>query len=276
MNGDGLQDVLTARASKPLLGASGGEMIWLERPAGSDPLAPANLPWKEHSLASGELAPDVFFDLCDIDGDGLFEIVYTTFFSVGGGSFSVLYTEGDTSPARWTNASAVHRVTIDQSLGTMFGVEVVDLNADGRKDFLVTNHVDNATLSGVFAYESPATGSFTVPANWVRHTLASGFPTLIPGPGQASPGLALPVFPQPAVTTGKPVVLLAGDGEKHFHLIQPESTAAGNWSYSREVAFDCNGTVGAQTAGDVDGDGWTDVLLPCYDIDQLVGMTFKP
>ncbi len=276
MNGDGLMDVLTARATKPLLGASAGEMIWLERPAGPDPLGSASLPWREHSLAAGKYAPDVFFVRQDLNGDGLWEIVYTTFFSEGGGSFSVLYTEGDASPTRWTNASAVRRVAIDTSLGTMFGVRTADLNADGRTDFLVTNHVDNATLSGVYGYESPADGDFTQPAKWTRHTLASGFPTRIPGPGQASPGLALAVHPRANETSGKPLVVVAGDGEERFHLLQPTSENPGSWNYTRSVAFDCQGTVGAPVVGDTDGDGWSDVVLPCYDIGKLVGLTFAP
>lgn len=276
MNGDGLMDVLTARASKPLLGASAGEMIWLERPAGPDPLGNGSLPWREHSLAAGKYAPDVFFVRQDLNGDGLWEIVYTTFFSQGGGSFSVLYTEGDDSPSRWTNASAVRRVAIDTSLGTMFGVRTADLNADGRTDFLVTNHVDNATLSGVYGYESPADGDFTQADKWKRHTLASGFPTRIPGPGQASPGLALAVHPRVNETAGKPLVVVAGDGEERFHLLQPASEDPASWNYTRSVAFDCQGTVGAPVVGDTDGDGWADVVLPCYDIGKLVGLTFAP
>jgi len=270
MDGDGLEDVLTARASKPLLGSSGGEMLWLKRPAGDNPLGPSSLPWQEVSLYSGEYSPDVFFCMSDLNGDGAFEIVYATYFSEGGGSLSVLHTGSDTSPQRWTKS--VQRVTVDTSLGTMFAVSATDLNNDGRVDFLATNHVDNATLSGVYAYVPPADGDFTDPSKWQRHTLASGFATKVPGPGQASPGLAVAVHPNNS--TGKPVVLVSGDGEEQFHLLQPASPAQDNWTYSREVVYNCGGTVGAPVAADLDGDGITEVALPCYDANKLVAMNF--
>lgn len=80
MNGDGRLDLLTARATKPIFGAEGGEMVWLEQPA-SDPLGAASLPWQEHVIASGNLSPDVFFRLHDVNGDGFDEILFTSFFS---------------------------------------------------------------------------------------------------------------------------------------------------------------------------------------------------
>lgn len=45
VDGDGLEDIVTARAIKPIFGASGGELVWLKRPSGQDPLAPSVLPW---------------------------------------------------------------------------------------------------------------------------------------------------------------------------------------------------------------------------------------
>lgn len=35
INGDGLPDVLTARATKPLIGSGYGEFLWLENPGES-------------------------------------------------------------------------------------------------------------------------------------------------------------------------------------------------------------------------------------------------
>lgn len=47
IDGDGLVDVLAARASKPLLGSPGGELVWMKQPKAADPLAPSLLPWQE-------------------------------------------------------------------------------------------------------------------------------------------------------------------------------------------------------------------------------------
>ena len=52
MNGDGLKDIVTARAKKPIFGSSKGELIWLEQPSDGNPLQI----WKEHLITVG---PDV-------------------------------------------------------------------------------------------------------------------------------------------------------------------------------------------------------------------------
>jgi hypothetical protein len=50
VDGDGFVDVLTARATKPLFGTPGGELVWLRQPSSGDPLAPTQLPWQEATL----------------------------------------------------------------------------------------------------------------------------------------------------------------------------------------------------------------------------------
>lgn len=57
-------------------------------------------------------------------------------------------------------------------MGSPFDVQYIDLNNDGRKDLLVTNHQGAANQSAVFAY--------TVPENWKtdpwpRYVLATKF-----------------------------------------------------------------------------------------------------
>jgi hypothetical protein len=63
VDGDGLVDVVAARATKPLVGKEGGELVWMRQPPGGDPLAPASLPWAEAPLYNGTFSPDVFFRL---------------------------------------------------------------------------------------------------------------------------------------------------------------------------------------------------------------------
>ena len=70
VDGDGVQDVLAARASKPILGKPSGEMVWI-RQAGNDE-------WVEQTLFEG---PDVGFALADLDGDGKVEIIASQFFT---------------------------------------------------------------------------------------------------------------------------------------------------------------------------------------------------
>lgn len=47
VDGDGLVDVIAARATKPLFGTAAGELVWMRQPAVAAPLAPANVPWQE-------------------------------------------------------------------------------------------------------------------------------------------------------------------------------------------------------------------------------------
>ena len=112
MNGDGLLDMVTARAKKPIFGASKGELIWLEQPANGELLKQ----WKEHLITEG---PDVNFILEDLTNDGQPEIIATEFFSE---KLSVTYKEG----SEWK------KVIIDDKIKRGFDLEMVDLNNDGK------------------------------------------------------------------------------------------------------------------------------------------------
>ncbi len=252
MNGDGRLDVLTARATKPIIGASKGELVWLEHPA-DDALAGA---WKEHVLAEG---PDVHFRLADLDGDGSAEIVATEFFSK---RLSLWWREG----GRWEGR------IIDDALGSAFDVQVVDLNRDGNFDLLVTNHEADAAAA-VFAYVVPKDlrgGPFE------RHTLLQGIETRQGGIRQASPGAAVAFQPYSKVSAGKPFILVNGDGSQRAHLLVPRSQDKGDWSYEERILLDAKATVGMSAVGDVDGDGWTEIFVPAYDKNEIHTFTFKP
>ena len=263
MNGDGRKDIVTARATKPILGTQSGEFLWLEQPA-SDPLSG---PWKEHVICSGKLSPDVFFQPYDIDGDGQDEFLFASFFTFGG--FGVLSSSGS-GAGRWDNSTGQVTTTIvDSGLPVLngFAVEVVDLNGDGNMDVLYTNHVDNKTQSGavsmVIGFEMPAKGQpFTNPANWVKHVLDQGYVVREGGPNQAAPGFAKAFFPSKAHPDhAKPSILVEGDGDQRFYELSPLSPDPSNWLYNRTLLYDCQGTVGQHAVGDVNGDGHAEGAL---------------
>ena len=252
MNEDGRLDILTARASKPIFGASQGELLWFEQPA----VAPLGTEWTEHVLGEG---PDVHFRLEDLDSNGTQEIVATQFFSK---KLSLWWKDGNAYASR----------IIDADLGSAFDVQVVDLDADGKRDLLVTNHEANEKAA-VFAYEIPADmkkGAFK------RHTLLEGMETRQGGFNQASPGAAIAFHPNAAATHGKPMILVNGDGSQRAHMLVAKSTAKGDWSYAEKELVDAKSTVGMSAVGDVDGDGYAEIFVPAYDKNIIHAFTFAP
>lgn len=258
-NNDGLLDILTARATKPLLGAGSGELLWLEQPASN---ATSN-EWKENVLFSG---PDVFFRISDVNNDGIMELFAAEFFT----SKLVVYAAPNNSisnPASWKSR------VIDDTIGPLFDIKLVDLNKDGRLDLLVTDHTDNQTLSGIYAYEIPDdifNGLF------VKHIIFRGFKTTQPGANQASPGSPVTFYPQISSSDGKPYILLGGDGSQKAYLISPNSENIVDWEYTLITIIDVKNTVGQVQVGDVDGDGWSDVFIPDYDGGLVYVYTFAP
>ena len=330
VDGDGLEDLITARAIKPIIGQSGGELVWLKRPAGASPLAPSSLPWEEAVLANGTGSPDVFFAfVCEVpsaDGPGSparlvlrgagstrhtagcadpVAMVHTAFFS-GEGLWITAPRAPRGTKGRWANGAMLQRVQLDGSIGQSFGVQLADIDGQGQGEgegegssqsleLLVTNHVDNATLAGVYAYRLKAGASDPLqPASWERAVLTSGFTVRIPGPGQAAPGAAAAFTPcsgaaaegAPAGLT-KPWVVVAGDGDERVYLLSPQSQkqeqqqeqeqGGEGWApaFDRNLLSNCAGTTGAPVVGDLDGDGAQEVLVPCYDTGFVQLWSFK-
>ena len=243
MNGDGKLDLITARATKPIVGSAGGQLLWLEQPQ-TDPLQ--NVPWEEHVLADG---PDIIFTVADLDpADKVFEIFVAEFFAQ---KLSVLTISS-------INSTVIGSRDIDVTIGPAFCVSVVDLNADGTKDLLVSNHEDDAGGS-VYGYEIPQDvlrGSYT------RHQIATDFPVTEKGSNQAAPGFVYAFRPS-ANYTGKPFILIAGDGSQRAYLLEPTSE---DFSYNRTEVLAVDGVVGSVGIGEGIGpDGWTEFFVPDYD-----------
>jgi len=178
----------------------------------------------------------------------------------------------------WESSSGIQKVAVDTTLGSMFDVNVVDLNGDGSFEVMVTNHVNqdtNGAVSGVWAYELPAGEGAWKTQPWTRHTIASNFPTYVPGPGQASPGEAVAFFPLQNATS-KPWILLGGDGDESAYLISPVSQSASNWTYVTERIIDVGATVGEVAAFDFENDGYSEFLIPDYGGGRIYVYTFNP
>ncbi len=254
VNEDGKMDIVTARATKPIIGNTGGELLWLEQPQ-SDPLG--SVPWKEHVLTSG---PDVGFTVADLQaGDHQFEVFATEFFSKRLTLFTI----------STKNASVSSSRDIDTEIGPAYAVSVVDLNSDGSEDLLVTNHVGDSGGS-VYAYEIPKD---IIKGNFTKHVLATDFPVTASGSNQAAPGFAY-AFKPLASYTGKPYILVAGDGAQTAYLLQPMDK---DFTYNKTVVLAPGGVIGSIGVDNLIGsEGWAEFFVPDYTNGKLYAFAFGP
>lgn len=239
---DGLLDIVTARAKKPMWKDGFGEILWLKQPENAADV------WKEQIIAEG---PDVNFIISDINLDGVDEIIATQFFSR---RLSI----------HWLDNGHWKEHVVDNSLGHGFNLMEADLNRDGKTDLLVTNH-EGDEKAAVYAYEIPE--NLTDP--WTRHTLVEGIKTETLGFKQASPGTALAFHRSDFSKDSKPWIAFGGDGSTKVHLLKPMSEERFNWTYESQVLLDTDSTIGTIALADGDDDGFPEIYAPAYDSDRV-------
>jgi hypothetical protein len=276
MNGDGVPDVLAARAKVPswkIWQHKETELMWFEAPD-----------WKEHVLLSG--GPGVAIQLTDAfsrdpsSPNALPVVVAAQFFL---NPQLAIYYCATKSVKAWSECAQgdIKNVTLDDSEGSFFNIRVADLNGDGLPDLLASNNRADG-LGGVFVYESPRTGDWRTGAPWIKHVLARGYTPkkhLLPMPGQGAPGLcfSLRLPGSDAVSKAKPVVVCTTDDGGQVVQLTPSSTDPQSWEYSNDtIATSPNGTIGSPSAADVNGDGWPELFVPNNAAGTLEMWTWAP
>lgn len=256
MDNDGVTDMVSCRA-KQSLGEYSTMLVVLKPEDEADPTGE----WVETEIGPG---CDALFTVADLDGDGIPEVIAPSYFTEKLSIFHSSTTTGFASP------DDVQTIIVDQSIGAAFDAQLFDVNADGVLDLLVSNHLSDGTGS-VFAYEIPSNISDV--DGWIRHTLAGGFPVTQSGLNQAAPGSARAFYPTPQGRKATaPYITVAGDAAQKAYVLVPGSE---EWVYETTELHDCGCTVGQLAVADLDGDGYSEVIVPCYDNGLLVAYTFS-
>lgn len=260
-NGDGLEDILTVRTVKggPFFRPSfSGAMYWYENPGKNNMF---DL-WTEHKIVDG---PDVIFKSIP-HGDGL--AIYCTEF----------FRPDPRMTLHFINMKAEHQSfrIVDGNMGKPFGVELVDLDGDGVKELLATNHQgnfkdnDDNIKAAVFAYEIPSditSGSFS------RHIISwDPSPLKDDNTGAGAPGFAYGFHPKIGTSSSEPKwIAAAGDGCLDVWIMRPTGN---RFEYETELVY-IDGTTGELLLMDFDNDGIMDILIPDNDNFNLRAITFE-
>lgn len=258
MDNDGVLDMVSCRATVGLLRDQ--TMLVILKP--SDPTDPtAADSWVETEIGPG---CDALFAVEDLDGDGIPEVIAASYFTEQLNLFRSTASTGFADP------EDVETVLLDGDIGAPFDVQVVDVNGDGTKDLLISNHQGDGT-GGVYAYEIP--DDITDATGYTRHTLAEGFPVTQKGQDQASPGSPIAFYPTARLeaAAGAPYIALAGDAAQMAYILVPGRR---DWVYTTTLLHDCGCTVGYPAVADIDGDGYVEIVVPCYDDGILAAYTF--
>lgn len=269
VDGDGLRDLLAARATKPFIfGGPDAELVWVKN-LGAGRWGTTEV------LIHG---PGVSFHVTRFGDGTLPEIVATEFFK---DHTLAIYSCSQATWAACGQSGKYKKSILDDQEGPFFASQIVDLNGDGKPEILATSQQAKTVDGRVLAYELKEGGDGRDSASWTRHVLADGFRPRPKEPsGSGSPGSAQ-AFISDAAVGGKPHIIFSGDDGGFVDILVPTSQSASDWIYEKRSVYQTDKktqqgvcTIGTVYAADIDGTGKPEVFVASYAEDQLLMFTF--
>lgn len=296
INGDGLLDIVSIRTRDwvctvpPTLlpGPTGfynltAEFIALLQP--SDPQAKLQ-PWSLVVLYNFRdtgivgLGVGGLFDFADLNDkkDSQPELIVANFFFPE----LAIYTLGKLNETWLTPGKQVNRVIVDNSLGGMYDVEIVDLNGDKDVEIVATTHTVRAD-NGIYAYEIlDAFRNLTFTNSSVinltgtntRHALATNFSIFgrLPGAQRYRTG-TFAVIPGKNKNR-KPSLAVSTDGGGELVVISPNDEKKDNWNYTKTTLYQFGADVLDPIVYDSDYDGKYEISASVIAGDAIVSFEF--
>ena len=260
IDGDGLKDILMGQTCKEF-GENKGSLIWLKQPK-SDVTKPES--WIKTELIDG---PDILITTQIINETTI--IVYAAQFFTSSLKYYYLRI-GVNSPYIINNDG----ILIDDTIGAVYDVQIVDIFKNGRQQLLVNDHEADGSINGVFLYEFPDKFPNGNNLTFIKHKIAGNFNTT-GGVGVGAPGFCTVFDLNVKNDINKPFKIgVAGDG--NFITWQLSVINEETFTYSKDIIQTIGGTAGIMAFGDVDGDGYTEVFIPYYEDGIIYVYTANP
>ncbi|XP_039254466.2 uncharacterized protein LOC120331449 [Styela clava] len=250
MDIDGYVDCVTIEGSNSM-----NSLIWLQQPASQSR-------WIQHRISG--LQEDVGgteFRVMKLPSSETGTV--TNVFIVAGrttGKLTAYWVEDMNND--WSRERKKKSIVIATD-GSYVGIEIVDLNMDGRPEILTSTSATAGKRGMVLAYEYPRDG-FDKGGKWRKHILsqwqmaATSYTTTSPGP-------AFSFRIQSAVegrTQAKPHILVSGQDDGKVYILSPETGSPYIWDYKREVIWSSDKRIGTPAIADVDGNGEVEIFIP--------------
>ena len=280
MNGDGLLDVLSIRLRDDVcfpLKVAPPYALKAELVVLTQPTNPLSVPWSLTTLYNFDnvtnRAAGGYFEFLDIDepvyrrnDHPTAELLTSEFFGAGAFIYSVSLNETWLTPNK-----TVKRTIIENGLGGMYTIRVIDVNSDDKSDFVITTHTVLSS-NGIYAYDIKGDYRNQTNLTSVRYQLAGNFTVFgrSVGPSRYRTGPFEIVSQKPG---RKPTLVVGTDGGGQLILLSPKNENSRSWEYNNETLAQFGCDFIAPIVYDADGDGKNEISAPCFGRDAIYSFT---